>query len=433
MRVLFVSGELIAGDLAYRLVQEGCEVKLYIEDVSRKDCLEGMVPKTNNWREELNWVGKNGLIVFDDVGYGKVQDDLRREGYLVVGGSEGGDRLEKERSYAQKIMAACGIRTLPTYDFEKIQPAINFVKKNRDAWVVKQNGHASALTYIGTMKDGSDALEVLESYKDYTTSIKSVTLQKKVEGVEIAVGRFFNGNDWTGPVQLNIEHKRLFDGNIGPLTGEMGTLMWYLNNKENKLSTETLEKLKPFLIKINYRGYFDVNCIVNQKNVYPLEITSRFGCPSTQLQTEIHLSPWSEFLGAIGEGRPYHLKYKKGFGVVVSVAIPPFPYKGVSLDYYLKGVDILFRQKLTKEEMNRLHFEEVSLRKSRDGKEYYSIAGSNGYILYVTGFGNTVSEARKQAYALIDKIVIPKMFYRTDIGMKFIKEDQKKLKEWGWI
>jgi len=30
MRVLFVSGELIAGDLAYRLKLEGCEVKLLV-------------------------------------------------------------------------------------------------------------------------------------------------------------------------------------------------------------------------------------------------------------------------------------------------------------------------------------------------------------------------------------------------------------------
>jgi hypothetical protein len=25
------------------------------------------------------------------------------------------------------------------------------------------------------------------------------------------------------------------------------------------------------------------------------------------------------------------------------------------------------------------------------------------------------------------------MFYRTDIGLKFIQEDMKKLKEWEWI
>ena len=74
MRVLFVSGELIAVDLCLRLKQEGCKVKLFIEDKSRYDCLDGMVEKTDDWEKELKWVGKNGLIVFDDVGYGEIQD-----------------------------------------------------------------------------------------------------------------------------------------------------------------------------------------------------------------------------------------------------------------------------------------------------------------------------------------------------------------------
>lgn len=432
MRVLFVSGELIAADLAWRLKKEGCEVKLYIEDESRKDCLEGMVEKTEDWKKELKWVGKDGLIVFDDVGYGKTQDDLRKVDYRVVGGSEGGDKLEQERAYAQKIMATCEIKTIPTYDFDNIQAAIRFIKKHSGAWVVKQNKHASALTYVGTMKDGSDALEVLESYESYT-DIDSISLQKRVEGIEIAAARFFNGNDWVGPIEMNVEHKRLCDTDIGPLTGEMGTITWYDDNENNKLFQETLEKLKPYLAKIDFRGDLDINCIVDENKAYPLEVTARLGCPSTQLQAELHLSPWKEFLMAVAKGEPHNLAYKKGYGIVVSIAIPPFPYKSISTDYYLKGVNILFRSRLTKEEMNRLHFEEVSLHSNGNGKEYYQIAGSNGYILYVTGTGKNITEARAQAYSLIDKIVIPKMFYRTDIGLKFMKEDHKKLKEWGWI
>lgn len=53
MRVLFVSGELIAGDLAYRLKLEGCEVKLFIEHPEQKRCLDGFVEKTDDWKKEL--------------------------------------------------------------------------------------------------------------------------------------------------------------------------------------------------------------------------------------------------------------------------------------------------------------------------------------------------------------------------------------------
>ena len=53
-------------------------------------------------------MGKKGLIVFDDVGYGKTQDYLRRDGYTVFGGCEAGDRLEKDREFGQKLFASYG-------------------------------------------------------------------------------------------------------------------------------------------------------------------------------------------------------------------------------------------------------------------------------------------------------------------------------------
>lgn len=433
LRVLFVSGELIAGDLAYRLKKEGCDVKLYIEDKSRKDCFDGMIKKTNNWRKELEWVGKNGLIVFDDVGYGKIQDELRKEGYLVVGGSEGGDKLEKDRQFGQRIFKACGIKTIDSHTFDNINSAIDFVKKNKGEWVIKQNSHFSILTYVGVLNSGSDVISVLENYKKYS-NIKNITLQKKNNGIEIGVARYFNGNDWVGPIEINVEHKRLFNDDVGPMTGEMGTLMWYDDNENNKLFQKTLNKLKPYLQENNFKGDIDINCIVDKNKIFPIEATARFGCPSTQLQTELHLSLWKEFLMAIAKGEDYKLNYKKGFGVVVLVAVPPFPYKlPKSSDSCLKGTKILFKNKLNKEEFGRVCFDDVSFGKINGRKKEYYVAGEDGFVIYVSGSGKTVQEARKQAYDLINKIVIPKMFYRTDIGLKFIEKDEKLLKKWGWI
>jgi len=431
-RVLFISGELIAGDLAYRLKNEGCEVKLYIEDKSRKDCLDGMVEKTDDWKKELKWVGKDGLIVFDDVGYGKIQDDLREKGYQVIGGSEGGDKLELNRSYATKIFATCDIKTTKLFDFHNIDSAIKYIKDYPAKWVIKQNGHSSSFAYVGEMDDGSDVISVLENYKKYVTNkdVNIITLQKKAEGVEIGVARYFNGNDWVGPIEFNIEHKTLFNDGIGPMTGEMGTVMWYGNNENNKLYQETLFKIKPFLKKMKFKGDVDINCIVNKDKIYPIEATTRFGCPAIHLHSGLHLSPWSEFLTAIAKGEKYDLKHTNKIGVVVSICIPPFPYRGISSEYYLKDVRIFFNKKLSEKEFNQIHFEEVSFDK-KDGRHY--IAGGNGFIMYITGSGHTVEEARKEAYDLIKKLVIPKMFYRTDIGLKFINEDRKKLKKWGWI
>lgn len=430
MKVLFISGELIGAALACRLQEEGCDVRLYIEDESRKDCLHNIVKKSSDWKKELKWVGKNGLIVFDDVGYGKIQDELRAKGFLVVGGSEGGDRLEEDRQFAQKIFRSFGIDAPETISFKDASRAIAFVKKNPKRWVIKQDGHNSTLNYVGAMEDGSDALSVLERYGK--ADIHAISLQERIDGVEIGIARYFNGNDWVGPIEVNIEHKRLCNGDIGPMTGEMGTLAWYDHNEDNVLFQKTLAKIKPYLQKVNFRGDIDINCIVEKDKVSPIEVTARFGCPSTSLQIELHQSKWKDFLMAVAAGDTHNLRYKQGYGIVVSVAIPPYPYKVHAYDQYMKGVEIFFNRRLSEAEMDRIHFEEVSIKNTKGNKKYV-IAGSNGYILYVTGYGKTVQKASEQAYSLINKIVIPKMFYRSDIGLKFIERDEILLKKWGYL
>lgn len=433
MKVLFISKELIAADLAYQLKKEGCDVKLFIEGKSDKDCFNGLVRKTKNWKKELKWVGKNGLIIFDDTGYGKIQDKLRKDGYLVIGGSGDGDDLELNRKYGQEIFKNCGIKL--SADFETkaftIKTAISFIKKNKGKWVLKQDNHDEAFTYIGEKDDASDMLNLLENYKDRFGENYRCSLQRKVSGVEIAIGRFFNGNDWVGPLVFNIEHKHFCNDNIGPLGGETGTLMWYEKNENKKLFKNTLAKLRPQLQKSDYKGYVDINCIVVDKNTaYPLEITSRFGSSTNEMQSEIQVSPWNEFFVAMAKGEGYNLKYKKGYGLAVALTVPPFPYKTSDKSLSQKGVNIFFDKRLTKEDLLHIHFEEVSLKKE---KEKYYVAGNTGYVIYVTGSGKNVYEARKKVYELINKIIIPKMFYRTDIGLRFVKNDRKLLKEWGWI
>ena len=429
MRVLFVSGEMIAGDLAYRLKLEGCEVKLFIKDESRKDCFENMVEKTDDWKKELDWVGKDGLIVFDDVGYGKEQDDLRKQGYLVVGGSKYGDKLEKDREYGEKMLVDSGIKALFSKNFESIDEAINFVKENKKKWVVKQNNHISILNYVGRLDNGDDVASLLKSYKNIK-GLKSINLQEEVDGIEIGTARYFNGDDWVGPVEINIEHKGLHNDDIGPKTAEMGTVIWYEKNNDFRLYKENLAKLKPLLKKIGFKGDVDINFIVNEKRANPIELTTRFGSPAIHLQDELHISKWKDFLLSIAKGKKFELQYKQGIGIVVCLCLSPFPYKIDNYDCYSNGVEIFFKDNLTQDELKRIHFEEVSFNKV--SKRYY-ISGSNGFILYITGVGKNIEEARKSVYDLIDKIVIPKMFYRTDIGVKFMKTYFKLLKKWGWI
>jgi phosphoribosylamine--glycine ligase len=261
--------------------------------------------------------------------------------------------------------------------------------------------------------------------------MRTVTLQKKVEGVEIGVARYFNGTDWVGPIEMNVEYKKFFPGDLGPATSEMGTLAWYDDNDtENKLFQETLAKLKPYLQKIGYRGDIDLGCIVNETGAYPLEATPRFGSPIVHLHSEIHQSPWGEFLLAIAKGEPYKLKWRRGYGIVILVTVPPFPYSKKLPHNSSYGINVYFDEKMKKEDFKHVHFKEVSL---RAGDNQYYISDHRGYILYLTGMGQAVDQAQKKVYDLAKNIHIPKMFYRNDIGDKFEEESYDKLREWGYL
>lgn len=435
VRVLFVSHDLIAGNIAYLLKQEGHQVKIFIQDRDRRGNFENLLEQTPNWRKEIEWVGRDGLIVFDDVGYGAIQDRLRRRGYTVFGGSEFGDKLEMDRSFGQKIFAKYGMQTVPSRTFQKIDQAIAFVKKNPGMWVIKQNGHASkSLNYVGMLPDGRDVISQLENYKiNNARECEPIDLQQRIQGVEIGVARYFNGKDWVGPIEVNIEYKKFFPGNLGPTTSEMGTLAWYDDDdRSNRLFQETLAKLKPYLQEIDFRGDIDINCIVNEKGAFPLEATPRFGSPIVQLHTEFHDSPWGEILAAVARGEDYKIKYRKGYGIVVLLAVPPFPYTRKLPGVSSQGVDIFFQDGIDPIANEHIHFEEVSAKPVKKGKGLY-ISDYRGYILYVTEMGKTVKAAQEKVYGLVSRIIIPKMFYRDDIGRSFVERDEKLLRSWGYL
>src|SRR5208282_1414014 len=110
------------------------------------------------------------------------------------------------------------------------------------------------------------------------------------QGVEVAVGAFFNGTDFIEPININFEHKRLFPNDIGPSTGEMGTAMFW--SKPNPIFEITLLKMREQLRASKYVGYIDINCIANSKGVFPLEFT----CfdEDTEILTR---EGWTDFVG----------------------------------------------------------------------------------------------------------------------------------------
>jgi phosphoribosylamine-glycine ligase len=223
VKFLFVSPEALSLDLAYTLKQEGNEVKFCVQSATEKDVGDGFVDKIDEWESHIDWAD---VIVFDDIGFGKVAEKLRAEGKKVVGGSVYTDRLENEREFGQQELEKAGVSVLPSWNFSDFEEAIKFVQQNPGRYVIKPSGKAQnekELLFVGQEADGNDVINVLAHYKKrWSNKIRIFQLQKFSFGVEVAVGAFFNGKEFAHPINTNFEHKRLFPDNIGPSTGEMG-------------------------------------------------------------------------------------------------------------------------------------------------------------------------------------------------------------------
>ncbi len=432
MNILFISKNGLGANIAYLLKKEGHSVKLFIKSKYSTGIFDNIVEKTRNWKKELAWVKKDGLIVFDDSGFGKIQDNLRKEGYLVFGGSAEADKIEYNRQYTEKIFRENNIEFFPTKTFKNVVEAAEYASINPNMWVIKrEKDNNKFVSYVGHDEYGRDVVGLLKNYSQIPKiNRQPVSLQERIVGVEVGVGRYFNGQNWVGPIEINIEHPHLFPGDIGPYTSEMGTLAWYVS-EENKLYVETLKKLETYLRKIRFKGDFAINCIVNKRGIYALELTPRLGSPIVHLHSEIHKTAWGEILYKIAKGESCNFKYKKGFGIVMLVAVPPFPYSHQFKIDMTYGLQISLNE-LSGEEKKHVHFEEVSKRIAEDKENYY-IADHDGYVLYVTAVASTIKKANEEANKIASKIKIPKSFYRNDIGLKFEKEDFQKLKKWGYI
>ena len=420
---LFISWDGLIGDIAWQISKEGHNVKYYIKNLEEKEVADGFVEKVDDWKPEIDWAD---IIVFDDVlGQGAIAKELRDKGKFVVGGTPYTDKLEDDRSFGQEELKKYGINIIPYKNFTNFDEAIEYVKQNPAKYVIKPSGEAQntkGLLFVGEEDDGRDVIEVLGDYKRaLSKKIPIFQLQKRISGVEVAVGAFFNGKEFVYPINVNFEHKKLFPGNLGPSTGEMGTTMFW--SGPNKIFNQTLKKMESKLAEERYVGYIDLNCIVNQYGIYPLEFTARFGYPTICIQKEGMIIPIGEFFYRLAKGENPQLKVKSGFQIGVRIVVPPFPFHDKkTFEVRSKGSVIFFKKPI-----EGVHIEDV---KKVDGQ--WVVCGSSGVVLIVCATGQTMRQTIDNVYNKIKYIKIPHMYYRDDIGERWF-EDSDKLHSWGYL
>ena len=126
---------------------------------------------------------------------------------------------------------------------------------------------------------------------------------------------------------------------------------------------------------------------------------------------------------ALGNGQPFQLKTFKGYQVGVVIAVPPYPYDDHDVfEKFSDDAAILFKKPPV-----GIHHCDIRL---VDGD--WRIAGSSGYVAVVTGSGPTMVDAQREAYGRVKNMILPNMFYRTDIGNRWAR-DGDLLQTWGLL
>jgi phosphoribosylamine--glycine ligase len=434
MRFLGIGHSCDLGDMYLRLGAAGHEVRVYSRDVAEHGVMERMLTLVDDWRAQLEWIrqaGADGVVIFETADDGRLQEQLRREGLAVIGGSALGDRLENDRELGQRVLAEAGLNPIPTHTFRDFEEAIAFIEAHPARYVFKLNGSetSSWRNYVGTAPDGRDVIALLRGQRARLRAVDvhdaSFVLMEHIAGVETGIGAYFNGREFLRPACLDWEHKRFFPGDLGELTGEMGTVVTYQGS--DRLFDLTLRRLTPRLREGGYIGYINLNTIINERGIWPLELTCRFGYPGFAILDELQSCGWAELFRTMLDGSPPRFDPRPGYAVGVVLTVPPFPYRYGYADIS-RGLPIVLDQQLTAAERERLHWSEVA----RDAHGQLITSGSIGYLAVATGSGASVRQARRAAYDLARRVYVPNLRYRTDVGDSFARSHSR-LRALGYL
>jgi len=411
MRVLIIDSEGGVGlDFALRCQNYGHEVRLYIKNPPQgyNTTGLGLVKRVGDYHPSLTWADL--IFPTGNAAFMAERDKLIEEGFPIFGANSLGSKLEIDRKFAMELLERKGIEMIPYHEFNSLDEAAAFIKKNGGMYVAKTLGSEEdkSLTHVPSHEDYADEemIHIFDKWKKQGKMKGKILLQEFWPGIEVGISCFFGKGGFSQWKNLCFEHKKLMSSNFGPATGEMGTVVQYV--KESKIFDQMLKPVEEYLHAVNYVGDIAANCIVNKEGkIGFLEYTARAGWPHWLLVQQTHKGDPAQWMLDCINGEDT-LKVSTDVCIGLIVAQPNFPFtKNVNKDS--EGIPLLG---INEKNIDHIHFCQV-----RKGKKTeYETAGE--YVMIVADTGKTVSEAAKNVYKHAKYIGLPNKIVRDDVGRK---------------
>ena len=345
-----------------------------------------------------------------------VADAIRAAGIAVFGPGAQGARLEGSKSFSKEFMLVHG---LPTARYKKCtsqDEAMDYLHEVGAPIVVKADGLAAGKGVV-VAEDMEEAEEAVRDCfaGDFGEAGSVVVIEEMLEGPECSMLAFLSeGKALAMPCAQ--DHKRAFDGDLGPNTGGMGVyspvpcvtpeLEAAMQEIMQNAAAATAKEFDDAYTGVLYGGF-----MLTAEGPKLLEFNARFGDPETQVIMPRLESDALEAFYMVATGKLDALDLRWTDQVAVCVVLASDGYPGS----YEKGKVILGIEEA--EELDGVTVFHAGTAFNQDD----ALVTNGGRVLNVVALADTFEDARELAYEACDKINFEGKQYRHDIALRALE------------
>ena len=338
-------------------------------------------------------------------------DTLEENGFKVFGPRQKAAMLEGSKAFSKEFMIKHNIPTAKYVEVNNYDQSIKALDNFSYPLVIKADGLAAGKGVV-IVNDENEAKETLKAMlvDNYLSGAgKKVVIEEFLKGFECSLLCFTDGESIIPMVSAK-DHKQIFDGNLGPNTGGMGTVSpnpFIIDGMDEILKNEILTPFLEGLKKENmdYRGVVFIGLMIENNKPKVLEFNVRFGDPETQsillrLDTDLF-----EIMQACSERKlkNIEIKWKEEHAGCLVLASKGYPSS------YPKGLEI---KNLDMVDNDIIIFHAGTAIK--DNK----LVTSGGRVLNICALGKDLNDVRKKIYKAANIIDFEGKQYRSDIGLR---------------
>lgn len=342
-------------------------------------------------------------------------DRLTEAGIRAFGPTKAAAELEWSKAFTRAFCERHGIASpaSASFDGSQVEQAVAWAQSQPFSVVVKADGLAAGKGVIlpETAEETEQAIRDILVGGAFGAAGNRVVLEERLVGEEVSLFAFCDGKTAVAmpPAQ---DHKRAYEGDVGPNTGGMGAyapapvcppaLAAELTASVLQTTVDGMAaEGRPF------RGVLYAGLMLTAKGPRLLEFNCRFGDPEAQVLLPLLDSDLLDIAEACVQGNLAEdlVRWKPMSAVTVVLASAGYP-GSVSTGRPITGLD-------ASQGENTLVF--VAGAQSGAGE---SVVTSGGRVLAVTGLGTDVRAARKNAYQGVAKISFEGAIHRRDIAWR---------------